>query len=531
MGECLNLGQIKYALWSHAAENDGGFPGDFSDIGPSLIDGPASQFKHPKTKRGEDWIYFGGFTWDDPGATILMASPTTFSRSDGTRMVGEGEFRMVLSLDGRVVFLKEADYQSCLAEQHEPAWRKREEVPEKESWAFLSNPIWKKWERSVLERELREASVPRPVPSEVIPGLLDALGDSDSGYDAAGVLAVMSLQNDSVVPGLVDVVRRDRGKARYWATVSLEEIGLRNAVTAIPLMIQGLGTDGDLPVSAAKALAGAGPLAVDAVPQLIRLAENGDSWERKCAVIALGRAGPGAQQALPVLNGMLDSEQEYRIDVARALWKIDFANAGKVIPVLIEELEGQRNPKGTNHRIDNDFFSAMELLGEIGPKANTAIPILEANLKGGARQAAAWALWRIDPSYSETVTLQMTGYLESSICEEDRLDRLSGKSGNLWASVKPAGKEVFHGALDTRMAALGALWHMHPERREELIPVLIALLHEWETAKVLKKLTADTRSAIPALESLAEDESSDLELKLLAREALQTIRGTDPGRW
>jgi hypothetical protein len=74
------------------------------------------------------------------------------------------------------------------------------------------------------------------------------------------------------------------------------------------------------------------------------------------------------------------------------------------------------------------------------------------------------------------------------------------------------------------------LWQMYPDKREALRPFIVALLREWETEKVLKKLTPETRAAIPALAEIEKD-SAQPELRLLARAALRKIATTDHGRW
>ena len=290
-----------------------------------------------------------------------------------------------------------------------------------------------------------------------------------------------------------------------------------------------LGSAGDIKVTAAQALAGAGPDAAEAVPALIKLTTAGDSWECKCAVIALGRIGPQARDALGPLGVMFDSGHGYRMDIARALWKIDPAQGPRIVPVVIAKIESQRNPGKSNSHMNNDFFSAMELLGEIGPDAQAGIPILRINLQGAAKFDAAWALWRIDAGLLDATTPILTSFMESSVTQPNRLDRLA--QGPRRARFDLHSSDIsFDYTVSSRMAALGALWQMHPGKRDVLSLLLVALLREWERGKVLNELTPDTRTAIPALEDLSE-KSNQPELRILAMEALQKIKTTDPGRW
>lgn len=261
----------------------------------------------------------------------------------------------------------------------------------------------------------------------------------------------------------------------------------------------------------------------------MKLIGTGDSWECKCAVIALGRIGPQARDALGPLGAMFDSGHAYRMDVARALWKIDPSQCARIVPALIAELESQRNSSGPNKPMDNNFFSAMELLGEIGSEAKAAIPILRINLQGAAKFDAAWALWRIDAGLLESMTPVMTSFMKTSVTRPNRLVRLA--QGSRLARLDFVSNDTsFDYSVSSRLAALGALWQMHPEKREALSPLLVSLLHEWEQQKILNELPPDTRKVIPALEDLLE-KSNPPDLRILAMEALRKIKMTDPGRW
>jgi hypothetical protein len=81
------------------------------------------------------------------------------------------------------------------------------------------------------------------------------------------------------------------------------------------------------------------------------------------------------------------------------------------------------------------------------------------------------------------------------------------------------------------LVACGMLWQLYPERREDLKPVLIALLCEWREVKGLSSLSPNLRKAIPALEGLLESQSAPGETRRFAMEALQEIRTLDPGNW
>jgi hypothetical protein len=537
LGDWYSLRNLGQRLQLYAGENDGKFPDRLEDL---------------EGYQGR-WTYFPGFAPADPPDTIVAASSKAFSKADGTQMVGDGPHRMVLSLGGRTFLIEEADYQACIKEQQQSGWTGAKVDETKDAWRFLSDLAWHANDARVLEKEHEPGEISKlihslkhgdettrwnaadalaeigPLTPEVVPALLEALADSESGYLSAMGLAVMSLKDESIVPSLIEILRTKKGKESYWAAVALEEIGLENAKAAIPLMITELGSVGDIRITAAKALAGAGSDAAEAVPQLMKLTETGDSWDCKCAMIALGRIGPQAHETLGPLGAMFDSGHEYRMDIARALWKIDPAQSPRIVPVLIAKLESQWNPGGPNKQMNNDFFSAIELLGEIGPDAKAAIPILRMNLKGAAKFEAAWALWRIDTGLLVAMTPILASFMEISVTQPNRLDRLAQGSGLSRLDLH-SGDTTFNSSVSSRMAALGALWQMHPGKREALSPLLVALLREWEQQKVLNELSPDTRTAIPALEDLSE-KSNPPDLRILAKEALQKIKTTDPGRW
>jgi len=178
--------------------------------------------------------------------------------------------------------------------------------------------------------------------------------------------------------------------------------------------------------------------------------------------------------------------------------------------------------------MDNDFYSAIDLLGEIGPKAQAAIPILKTNQRGGAWIHAAWALWRIDPVFSDAVTPLFVKFLASKT-PPDRLDRMAQGSTFARRALAPR-EDIFGRPFGPRLAAARALWQMHPEKRDALRPFILALLREWGREKVLKELTPETRTAIPALTEI-EKGSAQPKLQLLARAALRKIATTDYGEW
>lgn len=154
--------------------------------------------------------------------------------------------------------------------------------------------------------------------------------------------------------------------------------------------------DADCRGDAAVALAAIGPAASAAVPRLQKLLDDQASPEgvRYAAAYALGRIGAAAKPALDRLRGLAASPDEVLATVAVwAALKIapeDRSLVDVAIPLLRRALRGN---------LENARLEAAVALGDIGPAARSAIPLLELVAEEDAsksvREAAAHALGRI----------------------------------------------------------------------------------------------------------------------------------------
>ena len=156
--------------------------------------------------------------------------------------------------------------------------------------------------------------------------------------------------------------------------------------------------DADHAGEAAVAIGAIGPEAAAAVPALRRLV--GDAAKapglRYSAAYALGRIGPAAQEADPELRKLAESEDELMATVA--IWAAlkvapqDKSLFERAVPLLRRALRGDR---------EMVRLEAAVALGDIGPAAATAIPMLELVAEDdpvkGVRNAAAEALKKIRP--------------------------------------------------------------------------------------------------------------------------------------
>jgi HEAT repeat protein len=170
------------------------------------------------------------------------------------------------------------------------------------------------------------------------------------------------------------------------------------AAAAVPDVAAFL-TDPDPAVAseAAVALAAVGAAAEPAVELLRKLLGDETPADlRYSAAFALGRVGPAAEAAVPRLVELSKSSDE--IMATLAVWaalKIDPADRSlfdAAIPLLRRALRGEREVVR---------LEAAVALGDIGPPAKSAIPILELvsedDPNSDVREAAAGALAKIRP--------------------------------------------------------------------------------------------------------------------------------------
>lgn len=150
-----------------------------------------------------------------------------------------------------------------------------------------------------------------------------------------------------------------------------------------------------------------GPVASEAVPELTKALAKQDSYATRCLEV-LKAIGPEAREALPAIQPLLTNSDPTvvmlaAVAIARIKGKPDLA-----IPVLMDGLEGRLHGKTTSyitieHREEPHWATsgpeaAEILIGELGPAARAALPVLERHLgdkNKWIRLSAAQAIWRI----------------------------------------------------------------------------------------------------------------------------------------
>jgi HEAT repeat protein len=141
-------------------------------------------------------------------------------------------------------------------------------------------------------------------------------------------------------------------------------------------------TDEDRKVrfNAAMSLKEMGPDAADAVSSLAKVVaftgagpETNDLFYlRAVAAVSLGKIGPAAAGALPVLKTALHESNSYlRGQTAVAIWRID-SDVDTALPVLLREMPAT---------IEDSKWDWIVALGEMGPRAKAALPQLRTELQ------------------------------------------------------------------------------------------------------------------------------------------------------
>lgn len=220
------------------------------------------------------------------------------------------------------------------------------------------------------------------------------LDDRDPGVGLAAGAALVRL-GGVAVPAVQQ--RLSEPGCRLQAMGVLEAIG-KPAAAAVPELTAFLAdSDPGVASEAAVTLGAVGPAAESAVGALLRLlADETPAEVRYTAAFALGRIGPAAKSALPRLVELSKSSDEILATVAVwAAMKVEPTESSlfdTAIPLLRRALRGDR---------EIARLEAAVALGDIGPAAKSAIPLLELvaddDPSRGVREAAAHALTKIRP--------------------------------------------------------------------------------------------------------------------------------------
>jgi HEAT repeat protein len=191
-----------------------------------------------------------------------------------------------------------------------------------------------------------------------IPQAIQALSNKSVSVREAAAWGLRGLRVESpaaeqAIPALTEVFRRgDDPRVQSMAAITMREMGPA-ASNAVPAMVSAMlansrGTSGNYTILNAN------------------------------IAMALGKIGPAAGGAVPVLKTMLQNTTDAyaRCKMANALWRIS-GDEKDALPVLIQEVPRE------NETVRWDEIIG---LGEMGPRARPALPMLEQQFKNSPTQ-------------------------------------------------------------------------------------------------------------------------------------------------
>jgi HEAT repeat protein len=204
---------------------------------------------------------------------------------------------------------------------------------------------------------------------EVVPALVCGLDDPKTGYEAANALIAISQTDTNILSAVIAKLESEPESPEAKNSVQvLSGIGSR-AGASVPALIQLL-VHAYACDEVVRTLGKIGSDAGPAVPYLLHLYDqsqgDGNFARRKQIVIALGKIGPAAKEAVPMLQGLRNRPYE-SFDAVDALWRIDSQYTQLAINEACGILQARATP---------DRANAIKLLGDVGPPAQSAVPLI-----------------------------------------------------------------------------------------------------------------------------------------------------------
>ena len=177
------------------------------------------------------------------------------------------------------------------------------------------------------------------------------------------------------LPALIHALSDKHRLVRLWATETLGGLGPA-AQTSAGELTRFLEKESDPGVRAAAAKALAQIEGPHGIPALIRALGDKDLGVRRSAAFSLGEMGSAAQEAIPTLIRVVQSDDDLGAQelAIRALGKIGPA-AAPAVPALIEILKG----KDSSRRFLR--LAAIRTLGQIGPAAAQAVGAIRESME------------------------------------------------------------------------------------------------------------------------------------------------------
>jgi HEAT repeat protein len=242
-----------------------------------------------------------------------------------------------------------------------------------------------------------------PSARPAIPLLIASLNTGDEHALMFSMEALGHFGEDAkaAIPKLLELAEK---REQAWGAISaLSSMG----TDAMPGLVV-LYRDGEHAqrFQAARAFMRLGPKAAAAVPALVEDLTPESSGRAAWAALVLAGIGEDAKVAVPRLIELThDDDVNVRLRAAEALWRLD-RRTNAVLPVMVAELtDWSKDHNALLGRTSDEQDQsrqevAAEVLGEIGPAAKEAVPLLRMMLRSSfdsQKESAAKALEKIEP--------------------------------------------------------------------------------------------------------------------------------------
>lgn len=351
-----------------------------------------------------------------------------------------------------------------------------------------------------------------PDASAATPALLRLLGSDDWDLREGVTGALQRIAPDSEVVTAATV--------QAWSSSARSETGPRRYRAVLTLGRLGPKAAGAVPMltemlgdptsGAARALGQIGPAAAAAVPALAEALRRPEAHVRQQIADALGRIGPAARPAVSaLLEVMRDKRPEVRWRAAAAIGRIG-SNESGCIAALAAMLKDE-DPQVRDR--------VAEALGRMGRTAGQAEGEIELASRANRAADRVWPLFALARGSDRPVAAILS--LANELLQDEAAARVAacqavGLLGPLAKPAVPALAELVNSA-DGRLAraAIEALGELGPTAAEAVPQLAVALanrnpLVRLRAATALGRIGEGAAGAVPALRGRLNDESEQV---------------------
>jgi HEAT repeat protein len=358
---------------------------------------------------------------------------------------------------------------------------------------------------------------------------IEALKDQNNSKIAAEARKALGPHGPyakTAIPALIDALDERDWTIRQEVAATLADYG-RPIVNRLILALNR--PENLVRAGAAEALGYVRPRAVDAVRALIDAMRERDTFAHVFAYRSLVAIGLPANQTVAdsIAAALQDGDYRVRVQVLLALYTMDHKTA-TAVPGLIIAMKD----KATLQL----HFSAVEILGRIGPAAKDAVPALIEALGSKEltydRWRIVWTLGQIGPEAKAAVPALLDVLREG---DKDFTVTTIRALGYIGPGAKAAVPELLKIAKGkdqkVRLEAISALGEIGPASKDA-VPIMIEALDIHKPYADADTIVAalggvgpDAKAAVPALMALVRDLQAE---SFLREQAARAITAIDP---